>query len=335
LEEEPEWVKQAKSSGDQRPSVEQTPVTPQAPEEIVPTDDMSSWLKSLDEEEETQETKPVAEDDTATWLKTLDKPEEIQTTTESTSDDLPAWIKGIEDEKKSAGEAIIPLDEAEPEVEEPVPAGETEEIPSWLSGLEEEKTPSKSESDDFPAWMRDETGEVVAEPTKIEPARPADWKPVEEEQKAEAMPLPPVVPSEQARIDEPAPESTVEPTLAPVFKKKPAIKKEEIKPATPPEPYIEPVTRRATGMQTMPVDPILGSARNELSRSNIPGALETYGKLIKKGRFLEEVIYDLREALYRYPVEVSIWQTLGDAYMRANQLQDALDAYTKAEELLR
>ena len=83
------------------------------------------------------------------------------------------------------------------------------------------------------------------------------------------------------------------------------------------------------------LDPILVQARNELSRSNIPGALENYGKLIKKARFLEDVIYDLREALYRYPVEVSIWQSLGDAYMRANRLQDALDSYTKAEELLR
>jgi cytochrome c-type biogenesis protein CcmH/NrfG len=50
---------------------------------------------------------------------------------------------------------------------------------------------------------------------------------------------------------------------------------------------------------------------------------------------LDEVIHDLREAIYRYPVEVIIWQTLGDAYMRTNRLQDALDAYTKAEELLR
>ena len=82
-------------------------------------------------------------------------------------------------------------------------------------------------------------------------------------------------------------------------------------------------------------DSILGSARSELSRSNIPGALQSYEKLIKKARFLEDVIFDLREALYRYPVEVSIWQALGDAYMRANRLQDALDAYTKAEELLR
>ena len=106
-------------------------------------------------------------------------------------------------------------------------------------------------------------------------------------------------------------------------------------PAAPPPPYKEPVTRRGTGMLTMPLDPLLGSARNELSRSNIAGALDTYAKLIKKGRFLDEVVHDLREALYRYPVEVNIWQSLGDAYMRSNRLQDALDAYTKAEELLR
>jgi tetratricopeptide (TPR) repeat protein len=82
-------------------------------------------------------------------------------------------------------------------------------------------------------------------------------------------------------------------------------------------------------------DPVLGSARTELSRSNISGALDSYAKLIRKGRYLDEVIYDLREALYRYPVDVTIWQSLGDAYMRSNRLQDALDAYTKAEELLR
>lgn len=88
-------------------------------------------------------------------------------------------------------------------------------------------------------------------------------------------------------------------------------------------------------MLTQTVDMVLGQARNELNRSNIPGALETYAKLIKKGRHLDEIVFDLREASYRYPVEVSIWQTLGDAYMRGNRLQDALDSYTKAEELLR
>jgi cytochrome c-type biogenesis protein CcmH/NrfG len=62
--------------------------------------------------------------------------------------------------------------------------------------------------------------------------------------------------------------------------------------------------------------------------------MKQYTKLIKKGRLLDEVIQDLREAINHRPVDVITWQTLGDAYMRANRLQDALDAYTKAEELL-
>jgi tetratricopeptide (TPR) repeat protein len=79
----------------------------------------------------------------------------------------------------------------------------------------------------------------------------------------------------------------------------------------------------------------LGGAKSELGRGNIPAALDIYDKLIRRGKSLEEIIRDLRDALYRYPVEVPIWQALGDAYMRANRLQEALDAYTKAEELLR
>jgi hypothetical protein len=97
-------------------------------------------------------------------------------------------------------------------------------------------------------------------------------------------------------------------------------------------PRKEPTKPKGTGALT---DPVLGQARGELSRSNLPAALESYDRLIKKGRFLEDVIYDLREASYRFPVEVSIWQSLGDAYMRSNRLQDALNSYTKAEELLR
>ena len=77
-----------------------------------------------------------------------------------------------------------------------------------------------------------------------------------------------------------------------------------------------------------------------VSRVNLPmpvptAAVDLYQKLIRKGKSLDDIIRDLRDALYRYPVEVPLWQSLGDAYMRANRLQEALDAYTKAEELLR
>ena len=343
-EQEPEWVKQVKKSTGELQSaparqapIHEDEVIPEpepAVAESAPVDDVASWLKGLDDEEETQEPAPAAEDDTASWLKSLDEPEQEPITFDSAADELPGWMKGIGEEEAPETEPAVPMEEAEVADEVPVLAEESaaEDVPAWLSGLDEEEQTSSvvQGAEDLPAWMRDETGEVVAEPMKIEPTRSADWKPVDEKKAQEVEP----VQSAPQPVPPPKAEPKPEPKSAPKAKKS-APKKEEIKPAAPPEPYKDPVTRRGTGMLTMPVDPILGSARAELSRSNIPGALETYEKLIKKGRFLEEVIYDLREALYRYPVEVSIWQTLGDAYMRANQLQDALDAYTKAEELLR
>jgi tetratricopeptide (TPR) repeat protein len=79
----------------------------------------------------------------------------------------------------------------------------------------------------------------------------------------------------------------------------------------------------------------LTQAQVALDEGQIIPALEGYTHLINSGQLIDEAIHDLRDALYHYPVEVTIWQALGDAYMRSNRIQDALDAYTKAEELLR
>ena len=76
-------------------------------------------------------------------------------------------------------------------------------------------------------------------------------------------------------------------------------------------------------------------ARNALIESNIDQSIENYNKLIQSQQMLPDIIQDLNEALYRFPIDVNIWQTLGDALMRTGQIQEALDAYTKAEELLR
>ena len=77
------------------------------------------------------------------------------------------------------------------------------------------------------------------------------------------------------------------------------------------------------------------AAQEALKSGNLDEAMAGYSKLIKKGYRLDEVVHELRAALDVHPVDVNIWQTLGDAYNRADKLQDALDAYTKAEELLR
>ena len=82
-------------------------------------------------------------------------------------------------------------------------------------------------------------------------------------------------------------------------------------------------------------DEMIVQAQNALSKGQIDFALSAYQRLIDQGKKLDETIHDLRDALYRFPVDSVIWQTLGDAYMRNNQVQAALDAFTKAEELLK
>ena len=79
---------------------------------------------------------------------------------------------------------------------------------------------------------------------------------------------------------------------------------------------------------------LLMQARNALVQGDIPLAISRYGILIEKQVLLPDVITDMNEALYRFPIDVSIWEALGDAQLRAGHLQEALNAYTKAEEYL-
>jgi tetratricopeptide (TPR) repeat protein len=318
-------------------------------------DDTAIWLKSL-EEGKLPEAEPAA-DETAMWLKNLDQEETASAQVEASTDALPEWLQNIEQEETPVADAMLFEQEtriesiSETPAEEPVNTEEfkleEESIPNWLADLdkEEEKPVSVSADDDLPAWLRaDETAPAAAEPT-----RATDWQPVEEkeeETQPEIIYSPPLEEPEQPKIIYSPP---LEETPEPVAQKKSfqlpeELRVEPLRDEPAPEPveiretmpsYQEPAARRVPGVIVPSVDPVLGMARNDLSRNNVNSALESYARLIKKGRLLDEVIYDLRDALYRYPVDVNVWQSLGDAYMRANRLQDALDAYTKAEELLR
>lgn len=315
-------------------------------EQPAEVDEVDAWLKSLEGAEEPAES-PA--DETAIWLKNLEEEKEPAPAepADSTEADLPAWMETIEEREIQAEASGLPSAEAEPETpwmppaEEAAPVAEQkpedDQLPSWLSELEQEQeqvaTPS-DDAEDLPAWLRAEE----PAPETPEPTLASDWRPSEPVQTESVSEQPAPQEMEQP---EPAPEMMEEKAIVeeimrlpeqPGPEPAPVLETVEAKPEPPPEP----AGRRGSGVTVTPgFDPVLGIARNELSRNNVTGALESYGKLIKKARFLDEVIYDLREALYRYPVDVSIWQSLGDAYMRANRLQDALDAYTKAEELLR
>jgi tetratricopeptide (TPR) repeat protein len=74
--------------------------------------------------------------------------------------------------------------------------------------------------------------------------------------------------------------------------------------------------------------------KKELVKGNLKNALPQYLALINSEQSLQEIVFDLEEAIHTHPVDIDLWQTLGDAYAKANRIQDALDAYTKAEDLL-
>jgi cytochrome c-type biogenesis protein CcmH/NrfG len=80
--------------------------------------------------------------------------------------------------------------------------------------------------------------------------------------------------------------------------------------------------------------PELQEAWNNISEGNIEGAVDQYTELINQEHYLDEVIRDLQSALSKYPSDSSLYQSLGDAYMRTNMLQEALDAYNRAEDLI-
>ncbi|HJS19086.1 MAG TPA: tetratricopeptide repeat protein [Anaerolineales bacterium] len=360
LQEEPEWVRQAKDlSTAETPSAvlpepeqeessgldllehpaaiaataawlgnlgdeekESEPVTAQAEsqaEQPAEMDEVDSWLKNLEGVEKPSE--PAA-DETAVWLKGLDESETASVqAVEPTDESIPEWMKDIEvaPEEKAAvifAEETEPASTWMPPAEEAALSSESkpeeESLPDWLSELdeEEEQIAAPADAEDLPAWLRaDESAPAITEPTIF-----SDWKPEEEAQEVSAS----------MKVEQPQ-AAQAEPEPAPVM---------ELPQATP-EPQAEPAPPPSSGLVIPTTDPVLGMARDELSGNNIEGALASYGKLIKKGRYLDEVIYDLRDALYRHPVDINIWQSLGDAYMRSSRLQDALDAYTKAEELLR
>jgi len=76
------------------------------------------------------------------------------------------------------------------------------------------------------------------------------------------------------------------------------------------------------------------AAQNKLSQGDFSGAISEYNAIIQSGQRLNQVIEDLNKATELYPAETVLFQTLGDACMQANRLQEALEAYNKAEELL-
>jgi len=280
-------------------------------EMLVQNQDLTDWLSGLDDE-------PGLDIDPEALRAPL-PPYTTQTPANNAAQDLPEWMQtaATEDAEEDAWQppAATQDEEPAPAAPTPAPVSLSADLPDWLQGADADDGDDNAAEDDTPPWVRREQWEAEKSPEAAQmpkPTSPSDWHPVTAgEQKTQRE-------SAQQRLAQtpPSPEP-VERKSAPVEKKSPA----KSKPARKAEP-------QGAGA-------LLNLAKSELERGDIPEALMHYGKLIKKGKYLEEAISSLSDSIYRYPVEVGIWQALGDAYMRANRLKEALEAYNKAEELIR
>jgi len=77
---------------------------------------------------------------------------------------------------------------------------------------------------------------------------------------------------------------------------------------------------------------LLDSARKALDFGDLPQAVEKYGVLIRRRLEVQAVIQDLRAAVGRSPGAAPLWQALGDAYMKGNQVAEAVEAYRQGME---
>jgi tetratricopeptide (TPR) repeat protein len=322
-----------------------------------------SARESLVKSGESLETIPVEDQKISEQQPTNQTPEEgVPVSQEPAADKdvtITSWLSQVDVQK-----ALGKVSTEQPGAEKP--SAPAEELPDWLKDLESPITPviTPKVGDDLPEWLRhpispsepgltSQTGlasepevptwidENIQVPGQAAPTLPDEWVPVEP--KPDTGLVPETI-LESTSVEETPPVTGLE-SIDEIGTVSESETVTEPEPASEPVSFsvhtlIHPPTLKQTGMLSpVPVQDkdaeLLSNAQTILDQDSLDESMKQYVKLIKKGRLLDEVIHDLREAIYRYPVDVIIWQTLGDAYMRANRLQDALDTYSKAEELLR
>ncbi|MCJ7511952.1 MAG: tetratricopeptide repeat protein [Anaerolineales bacterium] len=201
----------------------------------------------------------------------------------------------------------------------PPPEPEEEDITIWLRSLsmaqpEPESPPPVAEPQPAapaaarglpaPAAVAPPPPPAEVPPSPEVPPKKPTWTPVDE---AWLQPAPP------APAAPPAPEVVLPPVVAP--------------PAT--APSAEAAGAARPKLKSPGGADALARARQHLSKGDFDKASKDYATVIKKKYELETVITELRMAAEHFPSEAGLWQLLGDAYMRAERLDEAVDAYNR------
>ncbi len=350
----PDWLK---DTGAEQTPAKMTPETDAeipTEEQVIDEDDaLPDWLKDISGEPEdledatwirefgkevpsfeiVQEEEPAAPEDD---LQADALPEWLQEVTKDKTE-LPDWTKDEEQEEQPDQETEYTWRPSQMETEQPVEMDaeaqekldlneaslvELERLPGMgfrraqaIFSHREEHGPFNKLDDLLVLGIGEETIEGIKDlvevkgiPEAEEPAQPE----VFEEPVAPAEPTAP--PESKAPSEEEIPAE-------------PALEPEEPTPVPSPPPIsLDEAEDEYHAKQI--------GAQTKLSQGDVSGAIKDFEQLLKRGKRLDEIITALEAADSIKPNDPEILQTLGDAYMRADRLQEALDTYSKIEKLL-
>ena len=354
-EEIPAWLRILREEGLEEPTLEEVPAeevvaeaeVPEAevaPAEAVPVEEeeIPAWLRILQEEgleEPTLEEVPAAEEVVAE----AEVPEAEAALAEAVpveEEEMPAWLRilreeGLEEptlEEVPAEEVVVEAEVPEAEVApaEAVPV-EEEKIPAWLRILREE------ELEEVPVEEVLAAEEVVAEAEVPEAeVALAEAVPVEEEEIPAWLRILREEELEEVPVEEVPAEAVELPEVEEVPIAVEAVAEEVPEEAVPLKPeLVEAPSTIAECQARLEIEPKDYDTRLSLARAyhkegDREAAFDQYGKLIRSGRLIEMVIKDLERASREAPDQSTMWQLLGDAYVKAGRLQKALESYREA-----
>ncbi|HEX7557010.1 MAG TPA: hypothetical protein VF338_10335, partial [Leptolinea sp.] len=220
-------------------------------------------------------------------------------------------------------ESSIPPVEIFADIEQPAPIetiNPPEAVFTQIETQESPELPVPPEEVIVPAGKPDETF-TIAEPAPLpEISIPADiFAPPEEEPVIQAAPkeIEPLIEKPVTSVSKPAKRVSAPPVSKPTHK-----------PA-------KPLSVSDTNQRRTAGSADLARAREATSHGDIATALRRYIKLVNANRSLDFVSSDLKDLVRKNPKNYLAWQTYGDARLRSNRIQEALDAYAKAADLLK
>jgi tetratricopeptide (TPR) repeat protein len=340
------------------PPAAEAVATPTSEMSVTPAGEAAAETPSADDEAEAA----------MRWLEGLAaqqgaKPEELLTAPEERTLETPAWISAQAAEQAATAEPAAPAEEPspfealaapepEPAAPEPEPAA-APETPEWLKAAvlaEDQPTPAAE-----PASPAEPAASET--PVPVEPAAPATSLVTADLDKLSRL-AERLAASRRAREAEmearfaeqrnqqeaarrwmedkmeskPAEAESARRTTGPLTP--PAVAEPAAMPAAMAEP--EPISPPTTTLAEAPAVPVaaaseaLTTGQAALTGQDYATAVTHLSAVVEQGQHLDTVVRSLEDATAGGSAPVPVLRLLGDAYVRTDQLQKALDTYRQA-----